>query len=594
MSYIINKNVEIHSFFYKHISLKNNNTNNGDIMSSSENKKVLLSHKGKFTIKFIISVILNVLVLIIPIYYSKLIDSLTIGDFDKSYVLVIVFASLTIIYRIVEYFNQKAYFWLYLALYKSYMNLGLNKTFNNSLYSLSRFSLSEYSNIMSEDFEMVSDYYSTLVIRIVEIFEFLYIIVYFFFINNIIGLITLFSSFFIVFLLIFFNKSIVRTNIERKIRNDTRISLFQEIFLSIKTIKGFNIINSIKKRLNRNIDEYIKWHMKLNMNRFGLREIVLGIVDVFKVISLIIGIKLIISGNMTIGTITIIYSYYAKLSELFVSIITLSESINNKDVSFSRIAKLFQYAKSHNPDESNFNDVKGRITFKNVLYGNKMKPYLNDVSFSISDNSLTVLSGSLSSCIGVFDLLLGYNYIHSGEILIDDANIKLYSKENISTILSFISEYPSFFNASIRDNLLLFDNNFENIINVCKYLGIDDKIMKLEHGYETIIENNGNNLSSDLKYELSLARIFLKKSKIILIDNIFEHISRSLYDKIIKIISELKNEHTIIVISNNIKIIKSKFVDKSIMFSLGKIIGDGKYNELMLKNDEYRKMIKNS
>ena len=53
------------------------------------------------------------------------------------------------------------------------MNLGLNKTFNNSLYSLSRFSLSEYSNIMSEDFEMVSDYYSTLVIRIVEIFEFI-------------------------------------------------------------------------------------------------------------------------------------------------------------------------------------------------------------------------------------------------------------------------------------------------------------------------------------------------------------------------------------------------------------------------------------
>ena len=200
---------------------------------------------------------------------------------------------------------------------------------------------------------------------------------------------------------------------------------------------------------------------------------------------------------MTIGTITIIYSYYAKLSELFISIITLFESINNKDVSLSRITKLFQYAKNHNPDESNYNDIVGKITFKKVLYGNKMKPYLNEVTFNILPNTLTIVSGTSSSCLGIFDLLLGYNQSHSGEIKIDDINMKLYSKENISNIISFVMEYPSFFNTSIRDNLLLFDNNFENIINVCKYLDIDDEIMKLENGYETILENNGNNISND-------------------------------------------------------------------------------------------------
>ena len=561
-------------------------------MVKEDNKKILLSHKGKFIIKFIVSIILNVLLLIIPIYYSKLIDALSLLDYNQAYIFIIVFASLTIFYRIIEFFNQKAYFWLYLALYKSYMNLGLSKTFNNSLYSLSRFSLSEYSNIMSEDFEMVSDYYSTLVIRIVEILEFIYIIIYFFFINSVIGLITLLSSSFIVFLLIYFNKFIVKTNIERKKRNDTRISLFQEIFLSIKTIKGFNILKNIKNRLNKNVDDYIKWHTKLNMNRFGLREITLGIVDVFKIISLIIGIKLIVNGNMTLGTITIIYSYYAKLSELFVSIITLFESLNNKDVSLSRITKLFQYASNHNPDKSDFNDVKGSIIFNNVLYGNKMKPYLNEVSFNISKNSLTIISGSSTSCLAVFDLLLGYNRIHSGKIMIDDVNIELYSKENISNIISFITEYPFFFNESIRDNLLIFDNNFENVINVCKYLDIDDEIMKLDNGYETIVENNGNNLPNDLKYLLAFARIFLKKSKIILIDNIFDHISKGLYTKIVKMISELKMEHTIIIISNDIGLIKNKNVDKSILFSSGIIVGEGKYSELMLNNKDYHELIR--
>lgn len=561
-------------------------------MSNVDNKKILLSHKGKFLIKFIISIILNVLLLIIPIYYSKLIDALSIMNFNRAYLFIIVFASLTIIYRVIEYFNQKAYFWLYLSLYKSYMNLGLSKTFNNSLYSLSRFSLSEYSNIMSEDFEMVSDYYSTLVIRIVEILEFIYIVVYFFFINKTIGLITLISSCFIIFLLIYFNKYIVKTNIERKNRNDLRISLFQEIFLSIKAIKGFNILKGIKKRLNETVDDYINWHTKLNMNRFNLREIALGIVDIFKIVSLIIGIKLIIRGHMTLGTITIIYSYYAKLSELFISIITLSESINNKDVSLSRITKLFQYANNHQVDESNFNDIKGDIIFNKVLYGNKLTPYLNKVSFKIIPNSLTILSGNINSCRGIFDLLLGYNRAHYGEVLIDNVKYSLYSEENISNNISFINEYPIFFNTSIRDNLLMFDNNFENIINVCEYLNIDDYIMKLDNGYETILYNNASNIDNDIRYLLALAIVFLKKSKIILIDNIFDHISSSLYNKLLKIIIELKDEHTIIVISNNKKIIKNKNVDKNILISKGVIVGEGKYNELMLNNKEYALLMK--
>ena len=560
-------------------------------MTYKENKRILFSHKGKFFFKFIISIILNILLLIIPIYYSKMIDAITINNYNLAYYFIIIFGILTIIYRIIEYLNQKAYFYLYLNLYKSYMNYSLVKTFNNSLYSLSRFSLSEYSNILSEDLEVISEYYSTLVIRIVEILEFLYIIIYFFFINKVIGIITLISSIVVIFILFYFNKFISVINIERKVKNDRRISLFQEIFLSIKTIKGFNIIKTIKERLNNTVNDYIKWHTKLNMNRYKLREITLGIVDLFKIISLIIGIKLIINGNMTLGVITIIYSYYSKLSELFTSIITLSESLNNKEVSKRRINKLFQYANNHEVVESNYNDIKGEISFNNVLYGNRENPILNNISFNIDPNSLNILSGSTISCEGIFDLLLRYNKIHSGSILIDNINIDLYSNENISNNISFIMEYPNFFNMSIKDNLTIFDNNFENIINVCKYLEIDELIMNLEGGYETKLINNASNIDNDLKYMLAVARVFLKKSKIILINNILDHVSSSYYKKILKIIFDLKSEHTILLITRDLKLMRKKDIDKIIFIAYKKIIGIGSHNEL-LKNMEYKKLIK--
>ena len=566
--------------------------NNGDLMEKDENRKILFSHKGKFIWKFIISIILNVLLLIIPIYYSNLIDAITAFQYNSAYLFIIIFGLLTIVYRIVEYFNQKAYFSLYLALYKSYMNLGITRTFNNSLYSLSRFSLSEYSNILSEDFEMISDYYSTLVIRIVEIFEFIYIIVYFFFINQIIGIMTLIMSIVIVFLLFYYNKFISLVNNERKIRNDRRISLFQEIFLSIKTIKGFNILKTIKERLNSVIDDYIKWHTKLNMNRFSLREVTLSIVDIFKIIALFIGIKLIINGQMTLGIITIIYSYYTKLSELFTSIITLSESLNNKKVSESRVHKLFQYANNHEVDVDNNNDIEGDIIFKKVLYGNRMSPLLNEVSLHIKKNSLNILTGSIKSSEGFMDLLLRYNREHSGEIIIDKININNYSKDNISHIIGFIMEYPTFFQTSIRDNLLIFDSNFENIVNVCKELEIDDYIMNLPNGYETILDSQANNIDSDVKYLLAFARVFLRKSKIILINNIFDHLSKPVYRKLFKMITGLKKEHTIIIITRDLKLIKNKKVDKVIFLAYGKIIGEGIHEDLQKNNLNYRNLIK--
>ena len=561
-------------------------------MNKEENKKILFSHKGKFALKFIISIILNIFLLIIPIYYSKMIDAIAENNFNNAYLFIIVFGAITIFYRFIEYYNQKAYYYLFLALYKSYMNLGIRKTFNNSLYSLSRFSLSEFSNIMSEDFEMVSDYYSTLVIRIVEILEFIYIIIYFFFINRIIGLITLFSFLAVIFILFYFNKFISLTNTERKIRNDKRISLFQEIFLNVKTIKGFNILKVVTKRLSNTIDDYIIWHKKLNMNRYNLRESTLGIIDFFKIISLIIGIKLIINGNMTLGTITIIYSYYTKLSELFTSIITLSESLNNKEVSLKRINKLFQYASNHVIDKSNYNDIKGNIEFKNILYGNKMNPILKNVSFKISYNTLNILSGSIKGSEGVFDLLLKYNREHSGEVLIDNININLYSNDNISNIIGFIMEYPHFLNTTIRENLEIFDSNFENIISVCKYLEIDNEIMKLEKGYETILDPNANNIDEDLRYLLAFCRIFLKKSKIILINNILEHVSKPVASKIFKLLINLKKEHTIIMITRNLKYIKNNNIDKIIFIAYGEIIGDNKHEILIKDNELYQKLIK--
>ena len=529
----------------------------------------------------------------IPLYYSYSIDEITKGNFNQAYIMIIMFFVFYMLYRLTEVLNQISYYKLYSNLYKTYLDLGLYKTCNNSLYSLSRFSLSEYSNIMSEDFETLSDYYSTLVIRIVEIIEAIYIIIYFFTINIFIGYLTLFICLVVLYVLIYFNGIIARTNGERKSRHDKRISVFQELLLSVKEIKGFSIFDVARERSMNTVNDYVKWNNKLNIDKYNLKQVSLGLVNVFQFISLLLGIKLIKDGQMTIGMLTIIYSYYTKLADLFLSIITLFESNINVKIARLRINKLFQYAVTSEGDKKDISNFKGIIEFIDVLYGNKQSPILNKVSFKINENTFNVITGLTGSGkVGIFELLLRYNRQHEGSVLVDNLEIQKYDPKQISSYISSVRRDPTFFNISIRDNLSIFDSNFENIVSLAKELNIHDYIMALDQGYDTILQTDASNINTDVKYTLAIMRVLLNRSKILLFDETFDFLSHDITENVLNILKEMKKENTILVITKSKSIIELDFVDHIIMLDNNKIVADGEPNKLLKENSLYKKILK--
>ncbi len=562
-------------------------------MTKKENKEVLKKNKKYFVLKFICSLFIRAFLLMIPLYYSYSIDEITKGNFNQAYIMIIMFFVFYMLYRLTEVLNQISYYKLYSNLYKTYLDLGLYKTCNNSLYSLSRFSLSEYSNIMSEDFETLSDYYSTLVIRIVEIIEAIYIIIYFFTINIFIGYLTLFICLVVLYVLIYFNGIIARTNGERKSRHDKRIGVFQELLLSVKEIKGFSIFDVARERSMNTVNDYVKWNNKLNIDKYNLKQVSLGLVNVFQFISLLLGIKLIKDGQMTIGMLTIIYSYYTKLADLFLSIITLFESNINVKIARLRIHKLFQYAVTSEGDKKDISNFKGIIEFIDVLYGNKQSPILNKVSFKINENTFNVITGLTGSGkVGIFELLLRYNRQHEGSVLVDNLEIQKYDPKQISSYISSVRRDPTFFNISIRDNLSIFDSNFENIVSLAKELNIHDYIMALDQGYDTILQTDASNINTDVKYTLAIMRVLLNRSKILLFDETFDFLSHDITENVLNILKEMKKENTILVITKSKSIIELDFVDHIIMLDNNKIVADGEPNKLLKENSLYKKILK--
>ena len=221
-------------------------------------------------------------------------------------------------------------------------------------------------------------------------------------------------------------------------------------------------------------------------------------------------------------------------------------------------------------------------------------PILKNVSFVVKPNELTAIVGKTGSGkTTIFNLLLRMYRVGKGQILIDKLDIYDYSKDVFNSNISIVNQKTFIFNMSIRANLSLIDSNKKRQIDACKRVGIHDFIMSLPDGYSTILKDDATNMSGGQKQLLSLARALLTSSEIILLDEVTSSLDPRTTDKIIKLLDDLKTDHTIIIITHNKDLMRK--ADKLIVLNNGKVECIGKNDDLIKTNNFYKQLvIKNS
>ena len=145
-----------------------------------EFKKVYAVAKKEFNIKLVASIILRAILLVIPVLFSEAVNAATIQDYQTAFMYIAISIGITIIYRLSECINQKTFYDLYNKLYHFYNSTGVDKTNDNSAFSLSRFNLGQYTNMLTSDVDIVSAFFANGVMRLVQLLEFLVIYAYFF------------------------------------------------------------------------------------------------------------------------------------------------------------------------------------------------------------------------------------------------------------------------------------------------------------------------------------------------------------------------------------------------------------------------------
>ena len=361
-----------------------------------------------------------------------------------------------------------------------------------------------------------------------------------------------------------------------------------EMIDGIMTIKSIGGEDVFFKKWNKLFNKQLEFTYKKGVLNSFLSNISNSLLFILPMIIIWYGSYGIISGNLTIGMIV---AFNTIAISFLQPIISLTGSYSNILILKTILGKLYDIINSKTEKiltDNILNINTGKIEFKNVSFKyNRFNPYvLKDVSFSINPGEKVAIVGkSGSGKSTLLKLILGLYNSQNGNVYIDDTNIKNINIKNLRSQFGVILQEPLLFNDSIKENIIIGKENISNMqINEAAIKsGINNFLVNVPLGIDTIISEKGTNFSGGQRQRISLARALINNPKIMLMDEPTSSLDNEAESSLINEI--LKLDTTCVVISHRLNTIEN--FDKIIVIDDGKIVECGSHDELIANKDCY-------
>ena len=298
------------------------------------------------------------------------------------------------------------------------------------------------------------------------------------------------------------------------------------------------------------------------------------------------------SGIISYGAMIVLARYISSPETYARWVIEGFQIRNVGRLSYNRICDIL------NMEEEDVNigekiDCINTVEFENVSfsYDNKKK-VLDDISFSVNKNESVALIGRTGSGkTSLVNLLCRFYDLNDGVIRINGVDYRNYSIQSLRNKIGYIMQKVVIFDGTIFDNINYANKDVsENeIMDICKRLGLHDKIMMFENGYETRISADTDIFSSGEKQLLNFARVMVEDPDIIILDEATASLSYRSEMLVRKAIDEITQGKISFIIAHRLSTIKK--CDKILLMKDGKVIEEGRHDELVEKQGEYYSLI---
>ncbi|EJP25158.1 MULTISPECIES: ABC transporter ATP-binding protein [Streptococcus] len=379
---------------------------------------------------------------------------------------------------------------------------------------------------------------------------------------------------------------------EAKQQADTDlVAVVLEYSQGIAEVKNYNIVQSSAKKLSRaienkrHLDTKLTWvtspYIALQGMITKLTGTIMGLFSIYFYLqgsmSLLICIMMLISAFMIYESLDGVGSFSSLLR-----IVDLSVDMVNKVLS---IKPMDISGKDLQPKTSN-------IKLDHVSFSYESKKIIDDVSLDIPEKTTTALVGpSGSGKTTLCNLIARFWDVESGSISLDGHDVKEYSYDSLIRNFSFVFQTVYLFEDTIENNIKFGkpDASHEEVVAAAKKAACHDFILSLPEGYQTKIGEGGASLSGGERQRISIARAIIKDAPIIILDEATANVDPENEEALMQAIHSLTKNKTIIMIAHRLKTVEH--ADQIIVLNQGRIVEQGKHQELLAKRGLYSRFI---
>ena len=321
-----------------------------------------------------------------------------------------------------------------------------------------------------------------------------------------------------------------------------------------------------------------------------------AIFQIFQVVCLGFTGFLAIKGTVMPGDITLYQSYFATIVSQVSSLMSLIPTIAKGIESVNSIGEvLLEDDIEQNEGKEIIKDIYGEFDFKDVTfrYNNIDRPVLHNLNLHVDKGETIALVGeSGAGKSTILNLVIGFNQVNSGEVLIDGHNMKDIDLRSYRKHLAVVPQTSILFSGTIRDNITYGVDNVDEatLDEIVKAANLTDLINSLPDGLDTMVGEHGGKLSGGQRQRISIARALIRNPKVIVLDKATSALD-SISEKLIQeALNNLTKDRTTFIVAHRLSTIKD--ADKIAVIADGHCVEYGTYDELMNLKGEFYQMKK--